>query len=179
MDDARVVLRVVERALNDAGFTIAVAENAEEALRLLAEREFICALVDRSLVEADGLDIIKDIRRRQPRCACILMTAYPSMDSAVEALRTGVVDYIQKPSNDFYRIVDRVQNAIRLHRVRGGEAPAEVEPRGPEALARSADAVVDAVRSLQSQIKPRGRAAWNRALAEAESHAALLRGRRR
>jgi DNA-binding NtrC family response regulator len=178
VDDARVVLRVVERALTDAGFKLAVADSAEQALQLLDDQEFACALVDRNLVEADGLDIIKEIRKRQPRCACILMTAYPSLQSAVEALRIGVIDYIQKPSADFYRIVDRVQHAIRLHRVRDGEIPAGAEPRRRDALACSAEGIVAALRSLQSQIKPRGRAAWNRALADAEAHLAALRARR-
>jgi two-component system NtrC family response regulator len=177
VDDARVVLRVVERALTNAGFTLSVAESAAQALEFLVEEDFACALVDRNLVEADGLDIIKDIRKRQPRCACILMTAYPSLDSAVEALRSGVVDYIQKPSADFYRVVDRVQNAIRLHRAREGEL-ANGAGSAREELARVADGVVEAVRALQDQIKPRGRAAWNRALAEAEAHAAALRTRR-
>ncbi|HYV64621.1 MAG TPA: response regulator, partial [Myxococcales bacterium] len=98
VDDARVVLRVVERALATVGFTLSVAENADRALRLLEEEEFVCALIDRNLGEADGLELIKQIRERQPRCACVLMTAYPSVGSAVDALRMGVVDYIQKPS---------------------------------------------------------------------------------
>lgn len=178
MDDARVVLRVVERALANAGFALSVADSAEQATRFLEQEEFACALVDRNLVEADGLDLIKEIRTRQPRCACILMTAYPSLDSAVEALRSGVVDYIQKPSADFYRVVDRVQGAIRMHLAREAGSSAEAGSRGREGLARAAEAIAGAIRALQSQIKPRGRAAWNRALAEAEAHAAALRARR-
>jgi DNA-binding NtrC family response regulator len=178
VDDARVVLRMVERSLADAGFALRVAEGAEEALKLLEGEQFTCAVVDRNLVDADGLDIIKEIRARQPRCACILMTAYPSLDSAVEALRAGVVDYIQKPSADFNRIVDRVQKAIRLHGARGGEGSPGADPRGGDALSRAADAIADAVRALQAWIKPRGRAVWNRALAEAEAHAAAVRKRR-
>ncbi len=178
VDDARIVLRLVEKALGDAGFALSATETAAEALRLLQEQEFACALVDRHLVDADGLEIIKEIRKRQPRCACVLITAYPSLESAVEALRNGVVDYIQKPSADFYRIVDRVQNAIRLHRGRTGESDSDAPSRGGEDLAKGAEQIIDAVRALQGQIKPRGRAVWNRALAEAEAHAASLRGRR-
>ena len=175
MDDARIVLRVVERALDEAGFSLFVAESAAQAQKLLPEQEFSCALIDRNLVEADGLDLIREIRRRQPGCACILMTAYPSLESAVDALRTGVVDYIQKPSADFYRIVNRVQDAIRVHRMRDADALAGSEK---ESLARAAERVVDALHALQSQIKPRGRAAWSRAMAEAEAHLATLRSRR-
>lgn len=182
VDDARVVLRVVERALSAVGFTLSVAENAERALRLLDEEEFACALIDRNLVGADGLELIKQIRARQPRCACVVMTAYPSLGSAVDALRMGVVDYIQKPSPDFDVIADRVQNAVRLHRRREGEdAPRSGEraavDRRNQVLARGADEIVATLRSLQSKVKPGARAAFNRVLADAEAHAALLRGR--
>ena len=182
VDDARVVLRVVERALSTAGFTLSVAENAERALRLLEEQEFACALIDRNLVGADGIELIKQIRERQPRCACVLMTAYPSLGSAVEALRIGVVDYIQKPSPDFDVIAERVQNAVRLHRGReGADAPRSpgraVEDRRNQTLVRGADEIVATLRALQSKMKPGARAALNRALADAEAHAALLRGR--
>ena len=182
VDDARVVLRVVERALLSSGFTLSVAENAEAALRLLAEEEFACALIDRNLVNADGLDLIRQIRERQPRCACMLMTAYPSVASAVEALRMGVVDYVQKPSPDFDVIADRVQKAIRLHRQREGDEEAlsdaaSAEGRRRELLQRGADELVASLRALQSKIKTGARAAFNRALADAEAHALLLRKR--
>jgi ActR/RegA family two-component response regulator len=110
------------------------------------------------------------------------MTAYPSLASAVDALRIGVVDYIQKPSPDFDVIAERVQNAVQLHRGRDGhDAPGSGKPsaddRRPEILARSADELVDTLRSLQTRMKPGSRAAFNRALADAEAHAALLRTR--
>jgi two-component system, NtrC family, response regulator len=182
VDDARVVLKVVERALSAVGFTLSVADNAERALQLLGEEEFVCALVDRNLVSADGLELIKQIRERQPHCACVLMTAYPSVGSAVEALRIGVVDYIQKPSPDFDVIADRVQKAIRLHRQREGEEEAlsdaaSAEGRRRELLQRGADELVASLRALQSKIKTGARAAFNRALADAEAHALLLRKR--
>jgi len=182
VDDARLVLRVVERALTSAGFSLSVAENAERAVRLLEEQEFACALIDRNLVGSDGLDLIKQIRERQPGCACVLMTAYPSVGSAVEALRIGVVDYIQKPSPDFDVIAERVQNAVRLHHRReGGDAPRSagraVEEKRNQVLVRGADELVATLRALQSKMKPAARAALNRALANAEAQAALLRGR--
>ncbi len=182
VDDARVVLRVVERALTSAGFSLSAAENADRAVRLLDEQEFACALIDRNLVGSDGLDLLKQIRQRQPRCACVLMTAYPSVDSAVEALRIGVVDYIQKPSPDFDVIAERVQNAVRLQRGReGGDAPRSAgraaDEKRNQVLVSGADELVATLRALQSKMKPAARSAVNRALANAEAQAALLRGR--
>jgi DNA-binding NtrC family response regulator len=182
VDDARVVLKVVERALSSVGFTLAVAEDQEQALRLLEQQEFTCALIDRNLAGADGLDLIKNIRERQPRCACVLMTAYPSTASAVEALRMGVVDYIQKPSPEFDVIAERVRNAIRSHRSRDAAGPVRsalhaVDDLHREVLVRSAEEIVATLKSLQSKMKAGARAAFNRALADAETHLSLLRGR--
>jgi len=176
------VLKVVERALSTVGFTLSVAENEAQALRLIEEGEFACALVDRNLVGADGLDVIKKLRERQPNCACVLMTAYPSVPSAVEALRIGVVDYIQKPSPDFDVIADRVQSAIRLHRSRAGAEPVRTALRAVddlrrEVLVKSAEEIVATLKSLQNKMKAGSRAAFNRALADAEAHVSLLRGK--
>ena len=66
----------------------------------------------------DGVEVLRHLRRRQPRCACIMMTAYPSMGSAVEALRIGAQDYVEKPSPELDTIADRVQSAIRAVRLR-------------------------------------------------------------
>lgn len=178
VDDARIVLRVVERTLTTAGFTLSVAESAEEALRLLDDQEFACALIDRNLIGADGLDLIKQIRTIQPRCACIVMTAYPSVASAVEALRLGVADYIQKPSPDFDRIAQCVQDAIRLHRERESAESADgadpVADRRRQLLIQSAEEIVVTLKSLQGNRKFGG-GALKRALAVAEAHAKLLR----
>ncbi len=200
------MLRVVERALTAAGFTLAVAPSGEEALKLLARQEFACALIDRNLEGMDGLELIRHIRELQPRCACVLMTAYPSLDSAVEALRMGVVDYIEKPSPQFDQVGERVQKAIRIRQLRdeqgallrrigeleskqrseGGCARLRVEltellrdeqRRSEEVLLRGAKAIVAAVRALQPEPKSRGRSAFDRLLADAEAHAASLRPR--
>jgi hypothetical protein len=94
----------------------------------------------------------------------------------------GVVDYIQKPSPDFDVIAERVQSAVRLHRGREpGDAPRSavraVEAPRNQVLVRGADEIVATLRALQSKMKPGSRAALNRALSEAEAHAALVRGR--
>src|SRR6266513_2056374 len=77
------------------------------------------ALLDKDLGRGiDGVEVLRQLRRRQPRCACIMMTAYPSIGSAVEALRIGAQDYVEKPSPELDTITDRVQSAIRAVRLR-------------------------------------------------------------
>src|SRR5882762_1981835 len=118
VDDEPELVRMIGQTLGAAGFTAVGAASGERALELLSQQEFDAALVDKNLGRGiDGVEVLRHLRKRQPRCACIVMTAFPSMGSAVEALRIGAQDYVEKPSPELDTIADRVQSAIRsVHR---------------------------------------------------------------
>ena len=119
VDDEPELVRLLGQTLGAAGFAAVGARSGERALELLNEQEFDAALVDKNLGRGiDGVELLRHLRKRQPRCACIMMTAYPSMGSAVEALRIGAQDYVEKPSPELDTIADRVQSAIRAVRLR-------------------------------------------------------------
>ena len=119
VDDEPELVRLLGQTLGAAGFAAVGAPSGERALELVREQEFDAALVDKNLGRGiDGVEVLRHLRRRQPRCACIMMTAYPSMGSAVEALRIGAQDYVEKPSPELDTIADRVQSAIRGVRLR-------------------------------------------------------------
>ena len=119
VDDEPELVRLLGQTLGAAGFAAVGAPSGERALELVSEQEFDAALVDKNLGRGiDGVEVLRHLRRRQPRCACIMMTAYPSMGSAVEALRIGAQDYVEKPSPELDTIADRVQSAIRAVRLR-------------------------------------------------------------
>jgi DNA-binding NtrC family response regulator len=114
VDDEPELVRMLGRTLGQAGYAAIGAPSGERALELLAQQEFDAAVVDKNLGRGiDGVEVLRHLRKRQPRCACIIMTAYPSMGSAVEALRIGAQDYVEKPSPELDTIADRVQMAIR------------------------------------------------------------------
>ena len=117
IDDEPVVLDLFQRVLGEKGLVIRLARNAEEALQLIEREEFGCVLADKNLPGLDGIEIVRRVRQSQPHCACIVMTAYASTQSAVEALRLGAVDYIEKPFDDLDRIAARVDDALRQMRV--------------------------------------------------------------
>jgi DNA-binding NtrC family response regulator len=119
VDDEPELVRLLGRTLGAAGFSAVGAPSGERALELVSEHEFDAALVDKNLGRGiDGVEVLRHLRKRQPRCACIMMTAFPSMGSAVEALRIGAQDYVEKPSPELDTIADRVQSAIRAVRLR-------------------------------------------------------------
>jgi DNA-binding NtrC family response regulator len=114
VDDESMVVRMLGQSLAQAGFMPMAAVTGEQALGLLDRATFDAALVDKNLGRGiDGVEVLRHVRKRQPRCACLLMTAYPSMGSAVEALRLGVQDYLEKPSPELDAVADRILGAIR------------------------------------------------------------------
>lgn len=136
VDDEPVVLDLFKRVLGSRGMDVRTAKSAEEALALIDGEGFGCMLTDKNLPGLDGMELIRRVRQAQPYCACIVMTAYASTASAVEALRLGAVDYLEKPFDDMDRVAARVDDALkamkdeydrqvllaRLRAVQGGES---------------------------------------------------------
>jgi DNA-binding NtrC family response regulator len=144
VDDEPELVRMLGQALGDAGFTAVGAGSGERALELLNQQDFDAALVDKNLGRGiDGVEVLRHLRKRQPRCACILMTAYPSMGSAVEALRIGAQDYVEKPSPELDTIADRVQSAIR----------AVQTPEEPNGLHRKVSGLQQEIKARDEQIR--------------------------
>jgi CheY-like chemotaxis protein len=129
IDDEPVVLDLFQRVLGEKGLLIRTAQNADEALAILEREGFGCVLADKNLPGLDGIEIVRRVRQSQPWCACIVMTAYASTESAVEALRLGAVDYLEKPFEDLARVADRIDDAVK-------QMKAEYERRGPAAPLR-------------------------------------------
>src|SRR5207302_10834294 len=117
IDDEPVVLDLFQRVLTEKGLSTRLARNAEEALALLEREEFGCVLADKNLPGLNGIEVLRRVGQTQPYCACIIMTAYASTQSAVEALRIGALDYIEKPFDDLDSIADRIDEAVKQMKI--------------------------------------------------------------
>ena len=96
-DDHDSLRRGLARALTDAGHDVAEASNGNAALELLHEGQFDVVLSDLKMGGSDGLDVLRTAKALHPSSAVILMTAFGSVHTAVEAMRVGAFDYVQKP----------------------------------------------------------------------------------
>ncbi|MGZ6126402.1 MAG: response regulator [Myxococcales bacterium] len=165
IDDEPVVLDLFQRVLAGKGLVIRTARNGEEALALIEREGFGCVLADKNLPGIDGIEIVRRIRQSQPHCACIVMTGYASTESAVEALRLGAVDYIEKPFDDLGRIADRIDDlvkqmkgqfegrAARLRLVEGEDAANDADDEGEETAPEDVRAPETPVEMLQARVK--------------------------
>jgi CheY-like chemotaxis protein len=117
VDDEPIVLQVFSRVLSEKGLRTRTASNAEEALKLLEEGGIACVLADKNMPGMDGIEMLRRVREAQPHCAFIVMTGYASTESAIEALRLGAVDYLQKPFDDLDDVARRIEEAIQQVRL--------------------------------------------------------------
>ncbi|MBL4847046.1 MAG: sigma-54-dependent Fis family transcriptional regulator [Planctomycetes bacterium] len=97
VDDERAIRDEVAEALSAAGLTVRTARNADQAVTLLAERRADVVLTDLRMPGVDGLALLKQILARSEGTAVLLMTAYASVKTAVQALKAGASDYLLKP----------------------------------------------------------------------------------
>src|SRR5688572_8931412 len=103
VDDEPVVVPIVERFAQQRGFTVHYEARGVRALAALTTFRPHVALVDLQMPELGGIDVLKAIRNADPECQVILMTGNASVDTAIEAVRAGALDYLSKPL-DFDRL---------------------------------------------------------------------------
>ena len=111
VDDEQGILDVVSRFARRAGFDVMACSGGREAIALLQKRHADVAMVDLRMPDIGGLDVIRAIRDIDPRCQAVLMTGYATVDTAVEAIKLGAMDYLSKPL-DFARL-EQLLGAIR------------------------------------------------------------------
>jgi NtrC-family two-component system response regulator AlgB len=97
IDDEPNIRKTLRLALAASGMLVDEAANGQEALRLLERASFDLAFLDLRLGQESGLDLLERLALGAPRIAVVIVTAYASIDSAVDAMRRGAFDYLPKP----------------------------------------------------------------------------------
>ncbi len=98
VDDDRLIRELARDTLAAEGFQVVLAASGAEALRLLsAEGPFELVLTDLSMREIDGLQLLERVKRMHPKTDVVILTAYASLETALEAMRLGAIDYLRKP----------------------------------------------------------------------------------
>jgi DNA-binding response OmpR family regulator len=99
VDDEAAIRYSVSKTLQRVGYTVREAASGEEALEALQGNQFDVVLTDIRMPGIDGVELVRRIKDADPDTVVILMTAYPNLGTAVEALRLGAHDYLIKPSS--------------------------------------------------------------------------------
>lgn len=97
VDDERNIRMTMSQSLEPLGLPVETAVNGEEALSKLRAATFGLVFLDLRMPGLDGMEVLRIIRRTWPRLRVIIITAHGAVDSAVEAMKLGAVDFVQKP----------------------------------------------------------------------------------
>jgi CheY-like chemotaxis protein len=110
--DDETIIRMVFRDLMGKECEIVEAGTAEEALERLQEAHFDLIVTDKNLPGLSGLDLASEARRLNPHSKVILMTGYPSLPTAQQALELGLMDYLLKPFDEIREVRDKIRSAL-------------------------------------------------------------------
>ena len=117
VDDESEIREGLELLLTGEGYGVASAETGESGLEKLEQHPYDLLLLDVSLPDRNGLEMLKEIHRRDPQLSVVLITAYGSIEMARAAFKNGAMDYITKPwSND--ELLAQVAQAVESRRLR-------------------------------------------------------------
>jgi Nif-specific regulatory protein len=116
-DDHDALRRGLVRALTEAGHEVDEAPNGNAAIERLHESYFDIVLSDLKMGGSDGIDVLKTAKALHPTTAVILMTAFGSVSTAVEAMKIGAFDYVQKPF-EIEEMEVKIEKALELRRMR-------------------------------------------------------------
>jgi len=119
VDDEEKILKALSRALREQNHAVVETTNPRQAQKLLAERTFDLLVVDNMMPELSGLEVIREYVASAPeneRAQMVMMTAHATVESAIEAMKLGAFDYLQKPFeiDEFVVVVNRALEHQRL-----------------------------------------------------------------
>ena len=150
IDDETFVRESCKRIFSERGYDVETAISGEEGLEMARRGHFDCALVDLKMPGIDGMEVVRNVRENRPGSAVLIITGYSDVETASEATRLGVSDYILKPFTPD-QIADAVEKALD-DRIEGGTSsgvsrligsirerlpgPEAYEDRSPQAVAQ-------------------------------------------
>ncbi len=122
VDDDVSHCTILQALLRGWGYNVALAYSGHDALAQVREKVFDLVLCDVRMAEMDGIATLKEIKALNPAIPILIMTAFSSVETAVEALKAGALDYLIKPL-DFDRLQETLEKALAHTRETGAELP--------------------------------------------------------
>ncbi|MBI4541951.1 MAG: sigma-54-dependent Fis family transcriptional regulator, partial [Gemmatimonadetes bacterium] len=115
VDDQSVVCESIRRVLSPEGYQVTTTTSSREGLELIRKEIFDLLLVDIRMPEVDGLEFLRQTRAVSPDTEVIIITGYATIETAVEAIKLGAFDYLEKPVNPPQLVVAAARALERKH----------------------------------------------------------------
>ncbi len=114
IDDDEIAKDVVVSLLMKEGFTVTSARDGLEGIREIRTKDFDLIITDLKMPGADGIEVLKEAKRLKNNILVVIITAYGTLENAIEAIRLGAYDYITKPFK-LQELLILVENAMKKH----------------------------------------------------------------
>ncbi|RJR52879.1 MAG: response regulator [Desulfobacteraceae bacterium] len=111
IDDETLVLESCRKVFEPEGFHVTCTTSPEEGMRLASDTRFEVILCDWKMPGFDGMNVVEELDRRTPESALVMISGYPAVDRATEAMKRGAMDYVSKPfkPEEIIDVVNRAQ----------------------------------------------------------------------
>ena len=124
IDDEKILLEAVSDDLKETGYKVTTAVSGEEGLRSFKIHQHDLVIIDLKMEDMDGLEVSRQIRELNPETPIMILTGYGSMETAIEAIRLDLDDYVVKPVNRD----DLFEKIHRCLKKRGNSHPNKPKP---------------------------------------------------
>jgi NADPH-dependent glutamate synthase beta subunit-like oxidoreductase/ActR/RegA family two-component response regulator/NAD-dependent dihydropyrimidine dehydrogenase PreA subunit len=131
VDDEAIMRESLRDWLADDGYQVEIAEDGDAALAAIDKQDFGVAIVDLMLPGKNGIEVLREAKARRPSLKGIIITAYASVPTAVEAMKEGAIDYLPKPVqlNQLEALIRDALGPVQVEvKPRAAIAPARLEP---------------------------------------------------
>ena len=152
VDDEKNIRLTLSQALESLGLETDTATNGEGALDKLTRKEFGLILLDLKMPGMDGMEVLRQLRTIRPDIRVIIITAYGTVESAVEAIKLGAVDFVQKPftPEEIRKLVSQVLDREKIEEQKAVDYTSHIELAKRCATDRHFDAAVEHARKAIS-----------------------------
>jgi len=124
VDDEEQVVKLLRKVLESAGHTVVTALSGQEALKLLRAQPFALMISDIVMAQMDGMELLKEAHKERPELTVIMLTGYPTANTATASLRYDVFDYTLKPF-DVEDLLSTVEAGLAHHERQQQESAAK------------------------------------------------------
>ncbi len=116
VEDEAIMRESMRDWLKDGGYEVDTVERGEEALARIAEVDYGFVVLDMKLPGKNGLNVLKEARAQNPQLKGVIMTAYPTVETAVEAMKSGALDYLVKPvdPNELEKLISETLGTVQI-----------------------------------------------------------------
>jgi DNA-binding NtrC family response regulator len=186
VDDERSILLLLKEALTQWGYKVTTAGSAAEALELLQRELFDALITDIRMPDMSGLDLLREIKKKDESIEVVMMTGYPTIASAVQALKEGAFDYLSKPlildelRHLMARMMERrfLRGEVQTLRTRLGEELTVSELVGSSAAMQKVKEIIGKVAPTDSPVLVEGESGTGKELVAAAIHRLSPRAKR-